>query len=145
MKNTRPTNKQGSDNQTISASNKVVQFPNSKFKPTYRDKPTKEEQLYMDKVTDLGCIVCRLLLNEITPKSNTIFHHIREGVGKGQRSPHKRGLPLCPPHHLGFGYGISFHDGKEIWQKKFGTELELKAIVDELLIEEEAKTSIFLT
>ena len=57
-----------------------------------------------------------------TPPS---IHHLRAGVGMGQRSGDDRAIPLCPTHHQFGGYGVAFHAGKKAFEKKYGTEEEL--------------------
>lgn len=88
-------------------------------KRTYK---TKAEQKHLDRVTALGCIVCK---NLGYPDSPAEIHHIRAGQGTGQRADHFRVLPLCPTHHLHGGYGIAFHAGQQSWESNYGTETEL--------------------
>lgn len=80
------------------------------------------------KVADLGCIVCRNHGFE----SPSEIHHIREGMGMGQRNDNDHVLPLCPQHHRA-GYPNGFHHRPRTWQERFGTEIELLAQVKELL------------
>ena len=54
--------------------------------------PNKKEKEHMDKVQQLGCIVCKLERGIYSPAE---IHHI---VGKTKRS-HMRVLPLCYRHH----------------------------------------------
>lgn len=95
-----------------------------------KKKPTKAESLHLGRVAALGCIVCS---NEGYPGTPAIPHHLRHQVGAGRRSSHYHTIPLCPRHHLGHGYGVSFHDGKVAWEKRFGTELQLLEQVRSLL------------
>lgn len=85
---------------------------------------TKDEQEYQKRVRELGCIICE------RPAS---LHHVRTGVGKGQKSSEYDVLPLCPDHHLWGGHGVAFHAGKETWQGMYGTEAELLEQVKEKL------------
>lgn len=87
---------------------------------------TKAEREHLARVIDLGCIVCR---NTGRGKSPAEVHHIRIGVGKGQRAGHFDVLPLCAPHHRIGSYGIAFHAGKEKWQALYGSEQDLLAQV----------------
>jgi len=75
----------------------------------------------------MGCIVCH---NEGV-NSPAELHHLRSGVGMGQRS--NRIIGLCPAHHRTAGRGVSFHSGKMTWQRNHGTEEELWAQTQELL------------
>lgn len=95
----------------------------------------KSEQKHMSRVADLGCIVCR---NFGYGRSPAEIHHIRDGQGMSQRASTYEVLPLCQKHHRQSGYGVSFHDGPEVWQRKFGTERALLDQVNQLLKEEEA-------
>ena len=76
----------------------------------------KADKQYLDKIASLGCIICT---------SPAEIHHIRSGMGMGQRSPHSRVLPLCPAHHRTGGYGVAYHAGRGAWENNFGTELKL--------------------
>ena len=59
------------------------------------------------------------------------IHHIREGVGAGQRNSERDILPLCPLHHRTGGYGIAFHAGPRRFESIYGTERELQAQLNE--------------
>lgn len=61
-------------------------------------KPDSFERLHMGRVAEIGCILCQHLGYGATPAN---VHHIREGAGMGQRSPHYLTVPLCPEHHQG--------------------------------------------
>lgn len=56
------------------------------------------EKRHMGRVAELGCVLCRHLGHGHSPAE---VHHIREGAGMGQRSPHYLTIPLCPEHHRG--------------------------------------------
>lgn len=83
---------------------------------------TKAEKKHMDRVAELGCIVC---MNLGTPGTPASIHHIRTGKGRSQRATHFEVLPLCPFHHQQGGYGNAIHAGQKAWEANFGTELEL--------------------
>lgn len=51
---------------------------------------TKEERDYLGKLATMGCYCCRTEGNE----SPALIHHIREGMGMGQRASHIGGLSL---------------------------------------------------
>lgn len=78
----------------------------------------------MGLITDLGCIAC---LVQGTPGTPGEVHHIRAGVGRGQRSDHKESICLCPPHHRGTDHPRtpSIHMARRAFIEKFGTEQEL--------------------
>lgn len=61
-------------------------------------KPDTFERKHMGRVAELGCVLCRHLGYGQTPAE---VHHIREGAGMGQRSPHYLTVGLCPEHHRG--------------------------------------------
>ena len=88
---------------------------------------TKAEKAHYQRVVELGCIICKM-----PPQ----IHHIRNGMGIGQRNLFDKVLPLCHIHHTNGGYGIAFHAGKIEWQKKFGTEQKLLEKVQLLLKED---------
>ena len=91
---------------------------------------TKAEREHMNNVAALPCIAC-WVSGVITP--DVQLHHIRAGVGKGQRADHFKVLPLCYLHHIGGGHGVAFHAGKQTWQDIFGTEADLLRRVNKLL------------
>jgi len=57
---------------------------------------TKNEKNALNKIAELGCILCSTILGfEGTPSE---LHHIRRYGGKRSASPV---IPLCPEHHRG--------------------------------------------
>lgn len=91
---------------------------------------TKAEREYISKVAGLGCYACRTLGYMDSPAE---IHHIRTGVGKGQRASNYDIIPLCPIHHRHGGYGVAFHSGSAVWQKTFGNELDIVAEIQQEL------------
>lgn len=90
------------------------------------------ERKHLGKLAALGCIACRHLGFIGTPAE---IHHLRDGVGKGQRASHFEAIPLCPIHHRGTA-GLKFpsiHMAKNDFIATFGTERELLAEVLELI------------
>jgi len=83
---------------------------------------TKKEKEYFEKLVEFGCVVCKKDIGVYTQPS---IHHIREGMGIGQRNSTENCLPLCPMHHQHGGYGVAFHAGKKAFEERFGTEAEL--------------------
>ncbi len=57
----------------------------------------KNEKKHLNRVAELGCMVCRRMGYEGTPCE---IHHIRSGQGWG-RSSHFQTIGLCPEHHRG--------------------------------------------
>lgn len=55
-----------------------------------------EEKNYLDRVSSLGCYLCRHLGYGDTPAQ---VHHLREGQGMAQRANHFLTIPLCDTHH----------------------------------------------
>ena len=53
---------------------------------------------YKNKVSSLGCILCRHLGWGPTP---ACLHHVREGLGMSQRAVDWLSIPLCKEHHQG--------------------------------------------
>lgn len=82
----------------------------------------KNDREHLAKVAAIECCVCVRLGYGESPAE---IHHIRAGVGKGQRASHMDAIPLCANHHRNGGYGAAFHAGKKAFEDNFGTELEL--------------------
>lgn len=74
------------------------------------------ERQHLGKVAALGCIICRMPAE---------IHHVRSGMGMGQRNTNFNVIPLCHKHHRTGGHGVALHAGKKTFEEKFGTELEL--------------------
>ncbi|TKI06394.1 Ref family recombination enhancement nuclease [Martelella alba] len=90
----------------------------------------RAESLHMARVADMGCIVCKNVFNV---HSLAEIHHLRTGQGAGQRASNYQVIPLCPQHHRLGGYGVAIHAGQKEWERRYGTELELLAQVEQLL------------
>jgi hypothetical protein len=82
---------------------------------------TAAEKRYMGRVAELGCCIC---------SSQAQVHHIREGVGMGQRSSPYLTIPLCEDHHTG---SLSIHKAKRQFEQLYGDELKLLAMTIERL------------
>lgn len=87
--------------------------------------PTAAQKRRMSKVVSLGCIPC-LNMGYYSP---AVIHHIRTGLGMGQRD-HDRIIGLCFDHHTGCD-GI--HCGQKEWESRHGSELELEVQIKTLL------------
>ena len=75
-----------------------------------------DERKHLGKVAALGCIICG---------NDAEIHHIRTGMGLGQRNNHFNVIPLCHSHHRTSGFGIALHAGQKTWEANFCTETEL--------------------
>lgn len=98
----------------------VVIVPSGKVRFT---SMTKDEEDHLDKVQQLGCIVC--WIEQVYSPAE--IHHILDG---GRRRGHKYVLPLCFPHHRGGCDGttinfISRHPYKARFEERYGTEERL--------------------
>jgi len=83
---------------------------------------TKDEKKHYEKLSQIGCIVCRNLGHGYSAPH---IHHIRHGVGLAMRSHWSLAIPLCPLHHQHGGHGVALHAGQKTFEKKYGTEAEL--------------------
>lgn len=94
---------------------------------------TRLEKLYLTKVAKLGCYCCRVDGNGEVPAQ---IHHIREGMGMGQRAKHiGETIPLCEAHHQGLVNTncVAFHRGPRIWRNKYGSEREVAKAIYNLI------------
>ncbi|MDY0036706.1 MAG: Ref family recombination enhancement nuclease [Zoogloea oleivorans] len=83
---------------------------------------TKAEKAHMDRVAQLGCILCRRNGYHGTPAE---LHHPRTGTGAGRRAAHTDVIPLCPYHHRSSNEALHAM-GRKAWERHHGiTELEL--------------------
>ena len=86
-------------------------------------KPTKEEKAWLDKVSDLGCIVCLTFHSVYSPAEP---HHID---GKTKPGAHLKTIGLCPRHHRhksNDGQWVSRHgDGRKAFESRYGTEQDI--------------------
>ena len=93
---------------------------------------TAKEKLHLGKVAKLGCYCCRVDYGVDTP---AMIHHIREGMGWGQRAPHIGGtIPLCYAHHQSGENGmLAFHRSPKKWCEKYGRESEIAAGINAVI------------
>ena len=95
---------------------------------------TPEQFAYLERVAALGCIVCRNeRLRQGWMSCGAEIHHIRAGMGLGQRNDYRHTLPLCAKHHRSGPHGVAFHAGRKTWEANFGTERRLLRQVRRLL------------
>jgi hypothetical protein len=92
---------------------------------------TKAERIHMERVANLGCLICRKQGNLYSPAE---LHHIRDVTltGLGQRAKHTEIIPLCVAHHrIG---KESFHNNSRAFSKKWGSQRELLKETLDLLV-----------
>lgn len=89
-----------------------------------------KERQHLARVAEIGCIVC---YNNGHPGTPAEIHHIRFGVGLGQRSNNYLTIPLCHIHHRTGGHGVAFHAGKRTFEQNFGTEEQLLTQVEQMI------------
>ena len=87
------------------------------------------------ELVEIGCIACHIEGFGYTVPE---IHHVREGMGMGQRAPDTDTIPLCAPHHRGMGLkregkipGLHSHPKK--FRERYGSERELLSQVNEKL------------
>ena len=90
--------------------------------------PTAAEAERMDKLSQAGCVVCRLSYGAYVPAE---IQHLTSG---GRRKGHMFTIPLCPWHHRGVCnngltpeymtsiMGPSFAHSRKDFEKTFGSE-----------------------
>ena len=91
---------------------------------------SKRDKKRLDQLSELGCVVCRVFHKVYSPPA---IHHLRSGVGMGQRSGDDRAIPLCPNHHQYGGYGVALHAGQKQFEHNYATEDELLEMTNTLL------------
>ena len=74
---------------------------------------SKAEKNHLQMVAELGCIICKMPCE---------IHHLRQGMGMGQRNSHFNVIGLCHKHHRTGGYGVAIHAGQKEFEKNFGIE-----------------------
>ena len=77
-------------------------------------KANKQEQAYMGRVAELGCVICGGI-----PE----IHHNTKNRGYGAKSSNYDIMPICYNHHRG-EEGIH-HIGVKTWEAKYGDQDEL--------------------
>jgi len=80
----------------------------------------------LSRLAELGCILCWHLGFRDTPAQ---IHHLREGMGMGQRNSDDRAIPLCYEHHQG---DSGYHGlGKRAFEERYKlTELDLLELTE---------------
>ncbi len=94
------------------------------------------DRAHMDRVAEIGCIVCYNLGRGYVPAE---IHHLKVNplsglhLGLGQRASHKHTIPLCLDHHRG-PFGTGYHGGPWEFANRYGTEIELYRQVCRMLM-----------
>lgn len=86
---------------------------------------TASERDYMGRVGALGCYLCIHLGYGATPAQ---VHHLREGVGMGQRNNSWLTVPLCDAHHSNASPD-GIHGQRKAWKLAGVGELDALAWV----------------
>lgn len=111
-------------------------LPTKREKPRRTGQPTPrikagrvEDPAHLARVRSLPCIACQL--NGLIQTTPTEAHHIRDGVGMGQKAGDHEAIPLCSFHHrTGFS---SFHLSPATFKWLYGSERRLLALTLEAL------------
>jgi len=90
---------------------------------------TVAEKKYMDRVAELGCVLCRHLGFGYSPPH---LHHVKEDQGLSQRAEHWLVVPLCPEHHQGKS-GLHGLGTKGFYLRYRLTEIDLLAMTIQCL------------
>lgn len=82
------------------------------------------DRRHMNKVAESGCVLCSYLGYGHTRAE---IHHLRHGMGMGQRNNNQMIIPLCFEHHRG---NTGYHGlGRRAFERMYEiTELELLAL-----------------
>lgn len=86
---------------------------------------TASEKSYMGRVAALGCYLCQHLGYGATPAQ---VHHLREGVGMGQKQEPWLTVPLCETHHSNTSPD-GIHGGRKAWRLNSVDEMDALAWV----------------
>ena len=102
------------------------------LKKFMKKSKTKDEKQWLNKLAESGCCICRKY-HGITDAPQANLHHLREGVGLGQKSSDYLVIPLCHYHHQSGPPGEAFHASPKQWIDKYGKESEmLEWVLDNL-------------
>lgn len=92
--------------------------------------PDKRERDWMDRITRLGCIACRVMGVFGTPCE---VHHI---LRNGRRISHLESIGLCPSHHragVNNQHVVSRHPWRREFESRYGPEFWLLQKTRELV------------
>ena len=82
-----------------------------------------------EQLVKVGCIICRKQGRYTAPS----IHHLRKGMGMGQRNTDDKTIPLCPYHHQWGKRPDCLHQGKDSFESKWGMEEDLLLEVNTLI------------
>ena len=85
-------------------------------------KKTKEEQEWLDKIQNFGCVICQRTFRAFSPAE---IHYIE---GKEAIGSHFFTIPLCYAHHSAGEDNelfTSIHPHKKKFEKRYGSEYDL--------------------
>lgn len=93
--------------------------------------PTTVEQIWMDRIVQVGCVICWIYRAQYTPAE---VHHIE---GKTKPNAHLLTLPLCGRHHRFKGeHWVSRHgNGKKAFESAYMSEADLLEVTQSLVEE----------
>lgn len=92
---------------------------------------TKAEKERMDRVANLGCIVCRLYYQMHVPAN---IHHLTGLKYRSMGKKAKEYIPLCPTHHQYGNHMLpSVHSHPKLFKEKYGSQEHLLNRTNELL------------
>jgi hypothetical protein len=86
-------------------------------------RATQAEKAHMDRVAELGCILCKHL--NAPQLSKTDLHHLREGQGMAQRASNWLVVPLC--HDSCHQGPLGIHGNKTLLRIAKADEMDLLA------------------
>jgi len=81
----------------------------------------KKEKDHLNRVADIGCIVCRNMGFYGTPAE---IHHIGN-MTMAKKASNFEVTPLCHTHHRTGNHGVAVHSGRKAFELNYGTEKEL--------------------
>jgi hypothetical protein len=81
---------------------------------------TAAEKQHLGRVAELGCYLCQQLGYGATPAQ---VHHLREGVGMGQKQDAWLTVPLCDAHHANSSPD-GIHGQRKVWRLKSLDEMD---------------------
>lgn len=94
---------------------------------------SKAEEDRMNRVSALGCIVCKAFYGVYSPAH---IHHLTGIKYRGIGMKSKKYIPLCPTHHQnGNDEHPSIHGQPKLFNQKFGSQEFLLGYTDKFIID----------
>lgn len=81
---------------------------------------TKSERQENEAIVRHGCAVCR---QHFGVYSEPEIHHVRR-MGTSKKREKSPKIGLCFRHHRG-PYGVGIHSGREEWESRYGSEIDM--------------------